>query len=1364
MTKFLDGDGLAVVWAKLKNTFAYKTDIKTPDWDAAEGEDGYIDHRTHYEEISGREYKDTDTDYVYMTFPTGASPFDVKFAYYANETIDSINELRNRTLTLVFNGEPDSGELEVVTDHTDYWTAGTQNDELVIYVINQTTVDGNTLEPGLYVVAGLLGVSVDSFELSEHNYVKQLDAKFIPSSVIPTVDQTYDDESTNAQSGTAVAEAIGGVTELIPQSTTTSNMLVNTSQLADAIDQNSKDYIAPDATMVVPFEYCTYIGGTTCLEDGPWFKDGVQCGTGTPPVYVVEGDYALVMKDESVCYFEAFGYRYQRHKDGGQTQYGYVVLPDANHSTTNIAQITSGPYAGALYFVDDSRELDADHDLLYIVTDLVLLEDSVHLYYASDPSEISGSPIAEYDLRFPSTRYRCSTAQTASTDPSWSFMYFVNDTPLTGQQIQALNSGVTSAHVQTVNNLATVATTGDYDDLSDKPVFATTSSSTANILNITAGGTTTTLSVPKTTNTLASGNLQPIESRAVYNALSGYVNKQTFEDKIGDVVHIVKDSSTNKTSAILIDDSGDISPTTAHCAGYNVYAIVSSPNMSLNRDNNTADTYYYIFDVDSVNGNLYMSVTGSAKLRACLTNAETPAQVKSRIESITSGTGPLYTYTGTWSKKYDSTSPSVTVQDEVIDNSGSKHAKTLIVYVGNTDTPVYISGATRETAAFLSSIDSTSNNAVQSSVIATEFAKYTPTTGLATVATSGDYTDLSNTPSIPTKTSDLTNDGEGGSPSDPFAKISDILVIKQDDQHPTSLKTKQGYITVNGDNSFVNSSSVSTINGEYCMQSASSGTSLSGDYNAVIASNELSVYGTARNSAVIASQGILMHGRSGNDYNAIIASQGVAIGAYSSNPPGVAPGQHNASIGVDGSAGTTLAGANGFIAGIRSYPNTILNNCSNSATIIGSYLSSGSVTINSNASTFFASKTDGNTQIGSTVSSDNSTEYGLSAISSSVSGTLTGSYNTVIACSGMYGTPFASFSGNEARGNVLIGVYNSGNVSISGQHNIIGAITNESHIYGDKNVIFAVNGSTPQIGDGNTSTYANAIIASNGNNTCINGSENLIAGASSSNTIGSISSPSSTANDCAILASYGVSITSGSNNFAAADASSIFISGNENAIIASYGSEIDGGSYNIITSSSGGSSTSANLISSSYESAIISSASSNTISSSSYSTILSSASSEITSGSMNTIISGASSNIASGTSFTVVMGSGITATESNTVYMNNLNVLGAAKGIKKPISTSDCTPDTYYCPATAATASASITFNDTNHTGNYNWSFSGYFENASTGQMTQMPAVTSSNISITWYGDTGLEAGEKYMFVATKVSATDYVGVVTKLS
>ena len=63
--------------------------------------------------------------------------------------------------------------------------------------------------------------------------------------------------------------------------------------------------------------------------------------------------------------------------------------------------------------------------------------------------------------------------------------------------------------------------------------------------------------------------------------------------------------------------------------------------------------------------------------------------------------------------------------------------------------------------------NASSTNAQSGTAVAGALASYTPTASLATVATTGDYSDLSNTPSIPTATSDLTNDSG-------FITLSDV--------------------------------------------------------------------------------------------------------------------------------------------------------------------------------------------------------------------------------------------------------------------------------------------------------------------------------------------------------------------------------------------------------------------------------------------------------------------------------------------------------------------------------------------------------------------------------------------------------------
>jgi len=122
----------------------------------------------------------------------------------------------------------------------------------------------------------------------------------------------------------------------------------------------------------------------------------------------------------------------------------------------------------------------------------------------------------------------------------------------------------------------------------------------------------------------------------------------------------------------------------------------------------------------------------------------------------------------------------------------------------------------------------------------------------------------------------------------------------------------------------------------------------------------------------------------------------------------------------------------------------------------------------------------------------------------------------------------------------------------------------------------------------------------------------------------------------------------------------------------------------------------------------------------------------------------------------------------NEELAGNLTVNGAMFGMKKPISTTVCNPDTYYCPTTALSV-GDLELDETGFNGDYNYMFSGYFTND---DMQGMPQTVKNDdvvspdtpASITWYGDSGLDAGAEYMFCCTKVASNKYVGVVTKLT
>ena len=88
-----------------------------------------------------------------------------------------------------------------------------------------------------------------------------------------------------------------------------------------------------------------------------------------------------------------------------------------------------------------------------------------------------------------------------------------------------------------------------------------------------------------------------------------------------------------------------------------------------------------------------------------------------------------------------------------------------------------------------SALSTTSENPVQNKVITVELNKKANTEDLATVATSGNYNDLSSKPTIPTKTSDLTNDSN-------FVESTDLASVATSGSY-NDLSNKPTIPTVN---------------------------------------------------------------------------------------------------------------------------------------------------------------------------------------------------------------------------------------------------------------------------------------------------------------------------------------------------------------------------------------------------------------------------------------------------------------------------------------------------------------------------------------------------------------------------------------
>ena len=116
-------------------------------------------------------------------------------------------------------------------------------------------------------------------------------------------------------------------------------------------------------------------------------------------------------------------------------------------------------------------------------------------------------------------------------------------------------------------------------------------------------------------------------------------------------------------------------------------------------------------------------------------------------------------------------------------------------------------------ATFAAKYNPTSNRVLTEAAL----DNYTPTSGLATVATSGSYSDLSNKPTIPSKTSDLTNDsGFLTTETDPtvpsWAKQSSKPFYKADEIYTTVTLDNSHTVATDKQDTLVSGTNIKTIN------------------------------------------------------------------------------------------------------------------------------------------------------------------------------------------------------------------------------------------------------------------------------------------------------------------------------------------------------------------------------------------------------------------------------------------------------------------------------------------------------------------------------------------------------------------------
>lgn len=214
--------------------------------------------------------------------------------------------------------------------------------------------------------------------------------------------------------------------------------------VADAV-AGINDFISSGLEMMTAFESCSSLAyGPTKLEVGPWYKNGVSETTN-----INKGDWAIVLADETVCWFTDGVFKYQRFKDGSLSPFGFVVLSSGTavagtKGVNACIEIGEGGVVMSYIYTEVVGEntyicfLDnSANTVVWKVQSLSNTIGAVHKYINSVEQE------DVYDLNLPTTRYICSGLN--GDIPIWALLYIVNDQPLTQAQWNAINSTITKA-------------------------------------------------------------------------------------------------------------------------------------------------------------------------------------------------------------------------------------------------------------------------------------------------------------------------------------------------------------------------------------------------------------------------------------------------------------------------------------------------------------------------------------------------------------------------------------------------------------------------------------------------------------------------------------------------------------------------------------------------------------------------------------------------------------------------------------------------------------------------------------------------------------------------------------------------------
>lgn len=722
--KFLDETGLAQVWAKIKSIvptktsdlindgdggspadpFVQESDLATvattgsyndledtptipdpqvaADWDK-DGDD-YADgvkNRTHYKQFSNNQNYTNDDPITFSLVDNHAYGQCYGFGEYPASFIDKMVEGNYISLTIggtKFEGEwKQSGSMFWIGNRSIRTPDAEDTGEDFYIGTNSKGFDNlhMYLDPsfvGEYQADDLV------FEAVEISYV-QLDEKYIPSTIartsdIPITDQTYNNLSQNPQSGTAVAGAIANVTSLIPTKTSD---LTN-----DGVGGSPAD---PFITKTV--DNLTNYYDKSDIDDMISVRLKIQV-VDTLPIQDIDTSTIYLVPEAG-----------SPSEDNVYEEYIYIIDEEASPIEGHWEMIGTSE-------VDLSDYMQKSNNLNDVADRQTAL------------NNLTGAGIAQVGKYLKVDNIGNVTFGTvaAQSQADWN---------------QGDNTQVD--YIKNKPNLATVATSGDYSDLSNAPLssIAITQSETSEsqgnkkyyTTTITIDGVNTAINVPFVDSALSTTSFNPVQNKVLNNALSSKLEASRFDTL--DAIALTKLGMKGGTTfnPIMTISDGEQYPT----VGTGSY----STRWKMGHANDP--TCYKIYDISQLQT---FHLTTSSRAGYILTNTD-PSTFATKVRST--GTSTWYEATNAEDSEQPHCEPKDGwhAYDLDITNGGKSY---LIVYEVNAHQSVVVS----------------SSNAyypIPTSLFTNDGEGGTPVDPFAKVS------------EIPTKTSDLINDGEGGSPA-----------------------------------------------------------------------------------------------------------------------------------------------------------------------------------------------------------------------------------------------------------------------------------------------------------------------------------------------------------------------------------------------------------------------------------------------------------------------------------------------------------------------------------------------------------------------------------------------------------------------